>query len=83
MSIPYHSKRDSHSVDCILTGAAEHPASSNVSCPEPEIPPTQAPILKQPNKPQRQRSAKCHVFGCKHNLVKAYDKVRDEIFSTH
>ena len=48
----------------------------------PEIPrnapagAAKAPVSKTIRKNPKQRTIKCHVTGCKHNLVKAYDKVR-------
>ncbi|KAG7671281.1 hypothetical protein NADE_007813 [Nannochloris sp. 'desiccata'] len=59
-------------VDCILTG--ESGPSAHV-CPVdiPLVAPV--PRNRQKQSPQKQRYIKCHVFGCKSNLVKAYDKV--------
>lgn len=63
-------------VDCILTG--ESGPSAHV-CPVdiPLVAPV--PRNRQKQSPQKQRYIKCHVFGCKSNLVKAYDKVSTSI----
>lgn len=71
---------DSQSADCVETGTTGSSAISVL-----EVNPTNDPAMgaarvkiqvsRQQSKSQKQRSVKCHVFGCRHNLVKAYDKV--------
>ena len=78
-----HRSMDSQFVDCIVTDAT---GSGAISCSEAptnamhdaaamDAAPTQTRVSRQQNKSQRQRSVRCNVFGCRHNLVKSYDKV--------